>query len=501
MAMCWQSLSSTRVDDLDSAHHMMNGAFWHDVFVDRPFSHIRPYTIDYYQHYPLIGFGVHPLGFPVAEGLTFLVMRNVDFRTARIAVLLFGLVLAALYYRILQTQVGAVAGFLGVMLFLTTSVVALLYRQVMLEIPALAVGVVAVLAYQWLVARRSPSVGAVVAFAISAAWAAYTKQTVGFIYGAFLLDLVANHRDLLRNRRIWAAGALTGVLLLPLAILTAKVGQVNIAQSVGSSAQQAVYGIEGLSRWSLANWVAYPKLLLRINPLLFVGGAAGLVLCWKDRGYRKQNLLWAGWVVLWYLCFSYFGNKKDRFECLWIPGLATLTMSVLQRYGRAHKWVYGLAAVMIAVNLPAAYRAVEPGFTGVDRAVAQIEARQDAGNIGLFGSYYQVFVPFIRHMDPARQLYALRGDRIMEASKSLADALYQFRVKYIVEDQATEPAVRASIESLAASGKIALVSDTEFTADGRPRRLRIWRNEAPMAAAMAPVPMGQKLSQAVKALD
>jgi hypothetical protein len=367
----------------------------------------------------------------------------------------------------------------------------------MLEIPAIAVGMLAVLAYQKMVSARPVSWRAMIGFAVCASYAIWTKQTIGFMLGAMTIDVWVNHRDLLRNGRIWVAAALLGVLLIPLAVLTVKMGQVNIAQSVGSAAESAAYGIRSLPRWSVANWLEYPKMLAGMNPLLLAGGVAGLVFCWRDREYRKSNIFWVAWILLWYLCFSYFANKQERFMAVGIAGFVALTMSLVERFAQRSRWVYALPVAVICFQAPAAYRAVEPGFTGVDRAVAQIAGR-GAGNVVSFGAYSQVFVPFIRGLDPAPRIYALRGPRVLGASKDLDDALYRFQVRYVLEDEATEAAVRQGIEGLAASGKLALVSDTGYTVDTRWRRLRIWQNQGAVAEKMAPVPLGEGLSQIMK---
>src|SRR5689334_2773985 len=66
------SIGTTKIDDLDSAHHIMDGIFFRDVIVDLPVAHPFHYTLDYYKKYPALGFLFWPPFFPAVEGIAFL---------------------------------------------------------------------------------------------------------------------------------------------------------------------------------------------------------------------------------------------------------------------------------------------------------------------------------------------------------------------------------------------------------------------------------------------
>jgi hypothetical protein len=149
------------------------------------------------------------------------------------------------------------------------------------------------------------------------------------------------------------------------------------------------------------------------------------------------------------------------------------------------------------VNVRAAFTAVEPGFTGAPQVLAQI---QPGANIAYFGNYDQVFAPFVRERDTNRQTYLLRGKRILESNPALTDALYRYRVRYLLMDEAVEPQQAAMIEELAKTGELTQVSDARYTADGRARRILIFRNAGPVAPQMPAVPLGRNGKEVVKGL-
>lgn len=50
------NLHSGNIDDLDSAHHLMDGYFFRDLVHDHPHTHLAQYVYNYYDQYPALGF-------------------------------------------------------------------------------------------------------------------------------------------------------------------------------------------------------------------------------------------------------------------------------------------------------------------------------------------------------------------------------------------------------------------------------------------------------------
>src|ERR1039458_2066824 len=85
------SLLSPDIDDLDSAHHLMDGYFFRDLIIDHPVSHLPTYALNYYKQYPALGFIFWPPLFPFVLGL-FCLVGGPHVLTARMCIAFFGLI-------------------------------------------------------------------------------------------------------------------------------------------------------------------------------------------------------------------------------------------------------------------------------------------------------------------------------------------------------------------------------------------------------------------------
>src|ERR1039458_8205541 len=187
------AIGSTAIDGLDSAHHIMDGIFFRDLLVDQPLAHPIAYTLDYYRKYPALGFLYWPPLFPSIEGFAFL-FTGIDIRTSRACILCFGVILGIVFYRLLQRRHGSLYGFLGAILLVSTPLVASYLNQVMLEVPAIAMGLLTIAAYRRLATNEDAvRLREGILFAVVAAAAAYTKQTIVFVYAAIACDVLVHH--------------------------------------------------------------------------------------------------------------------------------------------------------------------------------------------------------------------------------------------------------------------------------------------------------------------
>ena len=166
-------------------------------------------------------------------------------------------------------------------------------------------------------------------FVALATAAVYTKQTIGCVLIALLINFLINHRDRIGSRRLWTAAAAVFVPVAAAAGADADRWSPQHHQSIGSREAAATRGVIGMDRWSIPSWLFYPSLLVGMSPLLVVVGAIGAITAWRDRVFLKSNALWFAWIVVWYVCFSYFINKQPRFMTLWIPPWVALTMAVV----------------------------------------------------------------------------------------------------------------------------------------------------------------------------
>src|SRR5947209_5089130 len=102
---CLPNLRSTNIDDLDSAHHILDSYFFYDLLHDHPHSHVAAYAMAYHKQYPALGFLFWPPLFPAIGGLLCLIFGP-NVLTIRLAILFFGATFAVSFYAILRRELG-----------------------------------------------------------------------------------------------------------------------------------------------------------------------------------------------------------------------------------------------------------------------------------------------------------------------------------------------------------------------------------------------------------
>ena len=198
------SLLNPQLGGLDEAHHVMDGIFFHDLFTDLPFSELKSYPYNYYKQYPALGFLFWPPFFPAIEGIVFMV-SGIDLLSAQISILLFAILLSACFYLILRKQMPLLPALAGTVLLISTPGLYQYFNVVMLEVPTLAMMALTLLIYSN-ITDASPNARRWwhwQLLAVVAAMSLYTKQTAFILFPAILLDLLLNHRSLLKEKAAW----------------------------------------------------------------------------------------------------------------------------------------------------------------------------------------------------------------------------------------------------------------------------------------------------------
>jgi hypothetical protein len=487
--ICVHTLSSTAIDGLDSAHHIMDGVFFRDFLTDIPLLHPIAYTINYYKQYPALGFLFWPPLFPALEGVAFLV-GGVDIRIARLCIFGFALLFAILLYRLLNRRLGPAASSITVLLLCTIPLFCRFSNEVMLELPVLAMGTIVITAYEQMISTPTTRWSRALLVAVSGAAALYTKQPIAFLVPVLFLDVLINHKKRLLHKQLWVAAAVFVIMILPLVYFTVVFGKANLEQSFGNDRSFVFPYIP--NRWTLMAWTLYPRLLTHVvNPVILLLGAGGIVYSCLDRAFAKANVIWIAWIVVWYLFFSYFLAKDSRYAVLWLPGWVVLGMSFLARISQKlphRRWLLIVPCIGIALNVPAALNAGEPGFSGMDKIIASVIRPSGRGNIAYFGDHRQVFVPFIRKADQARRIWVLQGERILETSGSLDKALFSYRVEYLMFEDLDDPTKEnESLRRMAANGLISPVLNGTIQTTPRKTLVHVFRYSGEMSPTMAPV--------------
>ena len=209
------SISRREIEDLDEAHHVMDGMFFADLIADRPLNNLARYPFDYYRQYPALGLTFWPPFYPLVEGIFFRIY-GFDFIASRICIVTFAILLVLSIYILLKARSGPLFALSGASLTLTTPVIAEHCNLIMLEIPTLAMAFLTVVLYRRVVERGLwRGWGEVCMFSLCAVATVYTKQTIVFLFPAILVDVSLNRSELSKNRQTWLSAGLFIALASP----------------------------------------------------------------------------------------------------------------------------------------------------------------------------------------------------------------------------------------------------------------------------------------------
>ena len=327
----------------------------------------------------------------------------------------------------------------AVFLAATTPVLFQLENTNMLEVPSLAMSFLALWMYQRLIHRGTwNSTTEAILAAIACAAIVYTKQPAVFILPAIALDLIFNHRHLLKERRSWIAASLTVLFMIPLALFTLKYSQVNIAQSIGNQGNIYVEHHQVASRWSIQAWTYYPELLTQQIPiLLLLFSAVGIVLLLVNSTLQKKYGVWFWAVLCWYLMFSYFDNKQVRFVAYVVPFLSIIACITWDQLGRSRRLV-GVAGLLMVIavsaqNIQGITSQPPRGYNEVAAMLKPVVDSNEKGNFACFGEDHHLFTAQLRILDKQRLRHILRGDDILESTNSsVQKALKEYKIRWLI---------------------------------------------------------------------
>lgn len=510
-----------RITGLDQAHHIASSIFFHDALRDLPLRDPAGYTFDYYRQYPALGFTFWPPVFHAAAGAMMTVIGPGVF-AARLTLALFTVVLAVALYLGLRRGGSPWAAVLATAAALTTPLMLQLENSVMLEVPLAAMVALTLVAYFRLIDRGAWSGwGEVLLASGLCAAIVYTKQPGVFLLPALLLDLAWNHRPLLRDRRTWALVGLVVLWCLPLALFTLKFGRVNLEQSFGNAGNIYVSEHRVAERWSLEGWTYYllevPRQVHLIVILLALAGA-GMVVARPE--LRRRHGVWMTYLLCWYLLFTYFDNKQPRFVSAVVPGLAALAVIAIARGaggallrqnaaagddpaprlpGGASLDAVGRAAaaallVLVLYQSATATTHVNRGYAGLRELTAELVQPELDGNLLFFGGDYQLFVPWVRLLDPTGQVHVLKGDDVVSTAGTLPQALHDYRVRYVfaATDGRFAEMFHAACEDLP-DGRLTHRGRYLFDNGHKAFEVDLYAAVGPVAEQMARVPLSSEM--------
>ncbi len=214
----------------DESHDAVTGLFFADLLVDRPLAHPLAYTYNYYARYPALGLIHWPPVFHVSEGIMFLIAGR-SVQAARFTTVLFALLGLGFWFAIVDELLNPFAAAFATVLLGLLPWIFLYEQSAMLEIPALAMCIVAT--YFWITFLRRGTTFSLYLFALCLGLALLTKQHSGYLLIFCALSLSVERKwELLWNRRTLGAALLAAVLVVPYYVLVLKVHGHSIAQQL-----------------------------------------------------------------------------------------------------------------------------------------------------------------------------------------------------------------------------------------------------------------------------
>jgi len=391
----------------DASYHGMDGIFVLDLVRDHPgFNNLYDYAVQYYAKYPALKIGFYPPFFAAVEAI-FYAIFGISVFSARLTVLFFAIIAMIYLFKLIRLIYNEKIALYSCLLFITTPYVIGLAKTAMLEMPALALIIVAVYCFYNYIELDRPKYK--YCFILSTIASMYTKQTAVFIIPLFFLYILFTKKyKRLFDKDILMVGTALLLLILPLAVITLKLGGTNIQQSIG--------GIDGAEVGDfLRNILAYPKILPNIltYPTLILS-AISIFLVKKD--FRKSMLFFA-WLISFYLVFTYINVKVIRYAYFWLPPFFVLAGLSLDKIGWRIKRV-SLGTVLFVLiftyQFVLAFTHNKPLFSGYENAAKYILA-QPTNRVFYQGSGigHGNFIYQIRRLDKKRRMIVYRGSKIL----------------------------------------------------------------------------------------
>ena len=209
--------AGSSIADDDGPRHALNGAFVFDLVRHAQLAHPVQYGYWYYSRLPALSLPYHPPVFPVFEALVYSLV-GVNAFAARLAEAIATFAAVLLLFRlVLRTHEPAMLATFVTISFFALRQIQKLSATVMLEVPAL----VFVLAALWFVTPDEDAFDSprTLYFALFAAAAIWTKQTVFLLAFPLVFVAVSSKWRLLRRPYFWLSVALVAASAIGLGLV------------------------------------------------------------------------------------------------------------------------------------------------------------------------------------------------------------------------------------------------------------------------------------------
>jgi hypothetical protein len=497
----------------DDAAHFMNGMVLRDYLRHAAGDNPMQFAESYYLHYPKIAPFMWPPLFHVALGLFLLP----GWPPGAASLVFEALVTAWLAWRLhhmVRLLAGPLAGWLAVILLVTTPIVQAMSGVVMLD---LAIAATSLEAVYWL-ARYAESDRRrdAVLFGVFAAAACLTKGNgVAVVLVPPFFMMLTGRYDLLRKSGLYIAAAIVLVFAAPILAISARL-------------DAAIGDFGPLTAALLADRVRFfsAELWTQLSPILVVLSLTSIAMWFRRRGegslaggpaFHQALAALAAASITFHVLSPHLLSLPRYLTMVMAPVIGIAMVAVTSLASRAplvaRPAVRGFAVagvVVVAVFLmrPALHRGVPLGFRDVAGALAstnhlaseRILIVSDEIGEGAFVTEIAVL-----GLDPKPMV--VRGSKLLasddwgghhfalryETAAALLTDLEQLHVGYVLLDQsrgARQLAYFPQVESLGAAepGRFQLVRANQVNADAGPSRpLSLYRITSPSAGPAKPM--------------
>ncbi len=348
---------------------------------------------------------------------------GISMPAARVLVLGFAMLACVYLFRLVEHTHDSRTATAATLVFAASPVVFRYSRQIMLDVPALAWGLVAtyyLVRYLETERRRDLALTAAAAVAM-----ALTRFSALYLLPLSVLALFASGKwGLLRRRDVWLTVLSALAVVAPVYVYLARTwGWVyRVVATRGIDAEDTSGSvIEGASFYlgQLPGQLGWPALALAV-----VGLALALVSARRPRSWPYLA------IALATLCsVAPWASRGARYAIYWVPAFALFAVTGIawlsERSGKRALFA-PLATLLVLATAGISLQNLRPFVRGYEKAARYVLANSGESafclvDAGLSGN----FVYQIRRHDPHRGLRVLRADRILYSVVLTPDVSYQ----------------------------------------------------------------------------
>ncbi len=413
VAICLLFQTSPRQGDFwwsDAPRHAMDGVFYYDMARALPLTHLKQWAIDYYLQYPAVTVLTYPPVFALVEAL-FFALFGVSHSTAQLTVSVFFLVAVLGAYFLVRRWLRRIPTFSVALLFISTPIMALWGRQVMLEIPTFAFLLwSAYFFFAYLDSGKSRHLYLVVVLVLAAA---YTKQPAVFIVLAYLITLYCVYGNrLFRRAELWWSAALFAAGIIPLCIYTWLWGRTNIQQAAGGGWVQ--HSRLSPATWSYVASYEWPRQVGWIVLSLAVVYCVGCIFRKEWRLPTAALFFLLAWVLAGYAFFTLVAVASDRYTIFLVFPLVVFSILAIVRSLPARIGPYVALAFAVFGFFHTLVKVHVPYVSGYREAARYVCSIAPPDSVILFSGQRDGSLIFnMRSLPECKNLTVIRADKLL----------------------------------------------------------------------------------------